>query len=249
MREGRYWPNQPRGGRAEEGLTGRLRDGSAISNEMPVAEQGGRWIGIWSPHPVVNNLLCFAFRRSRRLRELVTRAESISLDCQSYTQHPFLIILDMLPLTLEETAASVRRAMAEFPQSKLIGLVDPRRVDIIQLLRLGLSGLVQASTNLETDLAFAITTIHRGSIWVPEFVLLEQAARVQSLIDCQLAPNAVLSAREAEVLDSVMWGRSNKEIANILVITERTVKFHVSNILSKLCLERRTELVRWHQAI
>jgi hypothetical protein len=139
MREGRYWPNQPRGGRAEEGLTGRLRDGSAISNEMPVAEQGGRWIGIWSPHPVVNNLLCFAFRRSRRLRELVTRAESISLDCQSYTQHPFLIILDMLPLTLEETAASVRRAMAEFPQSKLIGLVDPRRVDIIQLLRLGLS--------------------------------------------------------------------------------------------------------------
>jgi aryl-alcohol dehydrogenase-like predicted oxidoreductase len=42
---------------------------------------------------------------------------------------------------------------------------------------------------------------------------------------------------------------SNKEIASILAITERTVKFHVSNILSKLGLERRTELVRWHEPI
>jgi DNA-binding NarL/FixJ family response regulator len=42
---------------------------------------------------------------------------------------------------------------------------------------------------------------------------------------------------------------SDKEIASILAITERTVKFHVSNILSKLGLERRTELVRWHEPI
>ena len=154
-----------------------------------------------------------------------------------------------MPLTFEGTAASVRRAMATFPQSKLVGLVDPRGGDIIQLLRLGLSGLVQASTNLEADLASAITTIHRGSIWVPESVLLEYAARVQSLMDRQLAPHTVLSTREAQVLDSVIWGRSNKEIASILAITERTVKFHVSNILSKLGMERRTELVRWHEPI
>lgn len=219
---------------------------------MPSAvqdKQSGRWIGIWSPHPVVSNLLCLAFRRSRRLHELAARAESISLGCQSHTEHPFLIILDTLPLTLEGTAASIRRAMASFPQSKLVGLVDPRRVDIITFLRLGLSGLVQASTNLEADLACAITAINRGSIWVPESVLLEHTARVQSLIDCQLAPGTVLSAREAQVLDSVIWGRSNKEIAGILAVTERTVKFHVSNVLSKLGLERRTELVRWHEAI
>jgi DNA-binding NarL/FixJ family response regulator len=159
------------------------------------------------------------------------------------------IILDTLPLTLEGTVACVRRAMANFPQSRLVGLVDPRGKDIIELLRLGLSGLVQASTDLEADLASAITTIHRGSIWVPESVLLEHAARVQSLIDCHLAPHTVLSAREVQVLDSVTWGRSNKEIASVLTITERTVKFHVSNILSKLGLERRTELVRWHEPI
>jgi len=129
MREERHWPNQPRAGSAEVGLTGRLRGGAGISNETPVAvqdEQRERWIGIWSPHPVVSDLLCLAFRRSRRLHKFVTRAESISLDCQSHTQHPFLIILDTLPLTLEGTAASARRARANFPQSKLVGLVDPR---------------------------------------------------------------------------------------------------------------------------
>lgn len=41
--------------------------------------------------------------------------------------------------------------------------------------------------------------------------------------------------------------RTNKEIASILAMTERTVKFHVSNILSKLGLGRRTELLRWHE--
>jgi two-component system NarL family response regulator len=252
MREHRHRPNQPRAGRAEVGPTGRRRGGAGISNEMPAAvqdKQSGRWIGIWSPHPVVSNLLCLAFKRSHQLQELVTRTESIRLDVQSHTQHPFLIILDTLPLTLEGTAAPVRKAMAIFPQSKLVGLVDPRGGDIIQLLRLGLSGLIQVSTNLEADLASAITTISQGSIWVPESALLEHATRVQSLIACRLAPYTVLSARETQVLDSVIWGRSNKEIASILAITERTVKFHISNILSKLGLERRTELVRWHEPI
>ena len=215
----------------------------------PISPSRSSWIGIWSPHPAVSNLLCIAFRRLHRLHELVTGAESISLDRQSRTEDPFLIILDTLPLTLEGSAASVRRARTSFPRSKLVGLVDFRRGDTIQLLCLGLSGMVQASTNLDADLASAITTIHRGSIWVPECVLIEHARRMQSLIDGHLAPHTVLSAREAQVLDSVTWGRSNKEIARTLVITERTVKFHVSNILSKLGLERRTELVRWHEPI
>ena len=72
MREDRHWPNQPCAGRAEVGPTGRLRGGAGISNEIPFDVQdkhSGRWIGIWSQHPVVSNLVCLAFRRSHRLRE------------------------------------------------------------------------------------------------------------------------------------------------------------------------------------
>jgi len=220
-----------------------------MANEITAAverNQSGRWIGIWSPHPAVSDLLCLAFRTSHRLQQLATHAESISLDGQSRTEHPFVIILDTLPLTPEAAAACVRRAVVSFPQSRLVALFNPREGDIVQLLRLGLSGLVQASTDIDDDLAAAITTIQQGSIWVPETILLEHARRVQSLIDRHLAPHTELSAREAQVMDSVIWGRSNKEIAGLLAIAERTVKFHVSNILSKLGMERRTELVRWH---
>ena len=74
--------------------------------------------------------------------------------------------------------------------------------------------------------------------------MFEHARRVQSLVDGHRVGGGMLSAREAQVVDWLMWGRSNKEIASILAVGERTVKFHVSNILSKFGVERRTELLR-----
>src|SRR3990172_3637126 len=54
-----------------------------------------------------------------------------------------------------------------------------------------------------------------------------------------------LSEREIEVLQLVAQGRSNREIAQELFLYEGTVKIHVSHIMSKLALDRRTELVRY----
>ena len=53
-----------------------------------------------------------------------------------------------------------------------------------------------------------------------------------------------LSARQREVLDAVVSNRANKEIASRLNITVRTVKFHVSSLLSKFGVETRAELAR-----
>ena len=54
-----------------------------------------------------------------------------------------------------------------------------------------------------------------------------------------------LSGREVEVLTLVAQGRSNKEIAEELFVSQGTVKIHVSHIMTKLGLDRRTELVRF----
>ncbi len=56
-----------------------------------------------------------------------------------------------------------------------------------------------------------------------------------------------LTRRETEVLALVAEGKSNQKIADDLVIAVKTVKTHVSNILSKLHLSNRTELKWWHQ--
>lgn len=55
---------------------------------------------------------------------------------------------------------------------------------------------------------------------------------------------ASLSPRQREILHSVLCNRANKEIASKLNITVRTVKFHISSLLSKFGVENRTELAR-----
>lgn len=54
-----------------------------------------------------------------------------------------------------------------------------------------------------------------------------------------------LTNREIEVADLVTRGLSNKEIANMLFITEKTVKFHLANIYTKMNLKSRAQLIVW----
>ena len=59
------------------------------------------------------------------------------------------------------------------------------------------------------------------------------------------AAHSGLTEREREVARLVAHGRSNREIGNALVISERTVERHVANILAKLGLASRVELAAW----
>ena len=74
----------------------------------------------------------------------------------------------------------------------------------------------------------------------------ELVSRARNLLEegRSLAGPADLSPRQREVLHSVLCNRANKEIASKLNITVRTVKFHISALLSKFGVENRTELAR-----
>ena len=54
-----------------------------------------------------------------------------------------------------------------------------------------------------------------------------------------------LSNREAEVAELVTKGLSNKEVANQLFVTEKTVKFHLTNIYKKMSVKSRSQLIVW----
>ncbi len=93
------------------------------------------------------------------------------------------------------------------------------------------------------DLVEAIRAVHRGEARLhPDIArkLMEQVARQTSPVREALAED--LTEREREVIRLVAQGCSNHEIAQQLVISDKTVKTHVSNILGKLNLEDRTQL-------
>ena len=117
-------------------------------------------------------------------------------------------------------------------------------------LWLGLGALLVISFGV---LLWAGTEIFRAAPPVPERVVSQGGSLLQPVVASRLlermaapperAPDA-LTERELEVLQHLAQGKANKEIAAALVISERTVKFHVSSILGKLGAANRTEAVR-----
>jgi len=84
------------------------------------------------------------------------------------------------------------------------------------------------------ELLECIRSVNRGKMCVPPTIAAKLAGRLSG---------SELTARELEVLNLMADGRSNREIAHALTITEGTVKAHVNNILNKMNVSGRTEAV------
>jgi DNA-binding NarL/FixJ family response regulator len=117
------------------------------------------------------------------------------------------------------------------------------------LLRLGVKGLLTYE-QAPHELSRAAHQVGAGMYWVPRELLTRFVESILPEVrGCKaLECEAELSRRECQVLDLLLANLSNKEIAAKLFISERTVKFHVSNLLSKFNVRRRADLiVLWMQ--
>lgn len=117
------------------------------------------------------------------------------------------------------------------------------------LLRLGVKGLLSYDL-APRELARAANQVASGAYWVPRDLMTRFVESIlPELSGCKSLDSQVgISRREREVLDLLLDNLSNKEIASKLFVTERTVKFHVSNLLSKFHVQRRADLiVLWMQ--
>jgi DNA-binding NarL/FixJ family response regulator len=126
------------------------------------------------------------------------------------------------------------------PARVLIVTSFTERRTVVPALRAGAAGYVHKDIDPEA-LAGAIRSVHAGHVLLqPEVAdaLLAQEASGGG------RPGA-LTDREREVLALIARGRSNREIARALVLSEKTVKTHVSNILMKLDLSDRTQAALW----
>jgi len=149
-----------------------------------------------------------------------------------YRKHmPDVALLDMrMPIMLGVEAATAIRA--QFPNARMIALTTyGGDEDIRRALAAGVQAYLTKDV-LHDELLKAIRAVHAGQTYLPTGVAAALAAQM---------PRPDLSAREVQVLELIVRGLANKQIAYSLNIAEHTVKNHVKNILSKLGVQDRTQ--------
>jgi DNA-binding NarL/FixJ family response regulator len=120
-----------------------------------------------------------------------------------------------------------------------------KETDSFSLLRQGAKGILTYAEARE-QLPRALPQVAAGGIWVSRPVLSRFVDSILSTTQGRRlrvdSPNE-LSRREQEVLAGLLENLANKEVADRLHISERTVKFHVSNLLAKFGVRRRADLI------
>jgi two-component system, NarL family, response regulator len=144
---------------------------------------------------------------------------------------PDVTLLDLrMPVMGGVEAATAIKA--EFPDARMIALTTyGGDEDIKRALNAGVQAYLTKDV-LHDELLKAIRAVHAGQRYLPAGVAAALAAQI---------PRPDLSAREIQVLELIVRGLANKQIAYALTIAEHTVKNHVKNILSKLGVQDRTQ--------
>jgi DNA-binding NarL/FixJ family response regulator len=117
--------------------------------------------------------------------------------------------------------------------------------DSYGFLRQGVKGILNYDEARE-QLPRALPLVAAGGFWVPRTVLSRFVDSILSTAQGRRMRGespAELSKREQEVLNGLLENLANKEVADRLHISERTVKFHVSNLLAKFGVRRRADLI------
>lgn len=143
---------------------------------------------------------------------------------------PDVALID-LQLPRLSGADAISRMRAEFPAARFIVLTTfDGDEDIFRALQAGAKAYLLKGMTGEELLA-AIHTVHSGKASIPASIAEKLAERVSG---------QQLTGRELNVLERIVAGRANKEIALDLNISEATVKSHVNNLLGKLGVADRT---------
>jgi DNA-binding NarL/FixJ family response regulator len=172
-------------------------------------------------------------------REAFERAESLN---------PDIILMD-IRMTGTNGVEGTKLITTKYPNIKVLMLTTFNDSELIfEALEEGASGYLLKDMPTDT-IVQAIKTVQAGGVVLPPEITgqmvkeLKKTKETENKVKALQEPESLqeLTNRERDVLQKLGYGYSNKEIANILYITEGTVKNHVSNLISKLELRDRTQ--------
>lgn len=166
--------------------------------------------------------------------QVVAEAEDGARAITAYRQHrPHVVLLD-LKLPVMDGVHVTRSLLAEDPGARIVILSHYEGDEhIFQAIRAGARGYVTKEMDGERILE-AIRRVHEGQQYLPANLLERLTERMRQ---------PALTFREQQVLEHVFRGLGNREIAETMGISQKTVGIYVGNILSKLNVRTRTEAI------
>jgi NarL family two-component system response regulator LiaR len=226
---------------------------------MSQAEPNGNGITVLvvDDHDVVRKGLRFYLSAHPQV-SIVGEAGDAQTAVEAVTEHvPDVVLMDLvLPLEPEAEPTdqggvqATRRIRQISPRTQVVVLTSFAQDELIfAAIKAGALSYLLKDADAETVL-HAIHAASRGEATLHPRIAQRLMAEVTAPAKSR-DPAAELTAREMEVLHLIAQGRSNAEIAAELVITERTVKAHVSNLLGKLHLSDRTQaaVYAWREGL
>ena len=155
---------------------------------------------------------------------------------------PDVVLMDLMmePMDGIEATARLKERYPDVEVVAVTSFVEEEKVHAA--LEAGAAGYLLKDAEAD-EVAAAIRAARRGEVHLDPAVARQLTASLRR--GPAARPKDLLTDREREILRMVAQGKANKEIAAELVISERTARTHVSNILSKLNLNSRTQAALW----
>lgn len=200
-------------------------------------------VAVVDDHPIFREGVAFTIRSSQSF-EIVAEGASAEDAIRIAQEHlPDVILLDVsMPGGGIEAA---RVISAECPVVKVIMLtVSEHEEDVTKALEAGANGYILKGTS-GTDLLTTLQSVSRGESYVSPGLAARLLAVSMRNVRQQARPaeQVDLTKREEQILELVARGLTNKEIANTLNISEKTVKHYMTNVMQKLQVRNRVEAV------